>query len=180
MKTLRLLLPFTYGVDACAIDSALRLAKGRDAILVPLALIAVPGDGQSKGARLEYVQQSKDFLEAVQCKAARYGVPLERVEVFTSDVVQSIGAIASEMECEGVLLFIGGKHGVLLTDNEIKRLMEHVTCRYYILRLPSDTSRSLQHGLRARFSSWLLRKPERSDGLVQAQDWSEKETIFST
>src|SRR5690242_11885613 len=100
MKTTRLLLPFTHGVDVCAIDSALRLAKGYDAILVPLALIYVPEDGQAKGARLEHIQQSKDFLEVVKHKAARYGVPLERLEVYTSDIAQSIRIIASEMECE--------------------------------------------------------------------------------
>jgi len=167
MKTTRLLLPFTHGVDVCAIDSALRLAKGCEAILVPLALIYVPGDGKSKGARLEHIQQSKDFLEAVKHKAARYNVPLERLEVFTSDVAQSVRAIASEMECEGILLFVGGKHGVLLSASEIKHLMEHFTCKLYIQRLYSNDGRSLKRVIRERFSHWLHGRSEQRDELLQ-------------
>jgi len=167
MKTMRLLLPFTHGVDAYAIDSALRLAKGRDAILIPLALIHVPEDGRPKGARLEHIQQSKDFLEAVKRKAARYSVPIERLEVYTSDVVESIRAIASEMECEGILLFVGGRDGVLLTAREIKHLMEHFTCNLYVLRLESDGNRSLKRVLRERFTYWLHGRTEHRDELLQ-------------
>jgi hypothetical protein len=170
MKTTRLLLPFTHEIDVCAIDSALRLAKGRDAILVPVALINVPEDGRSKGARLEHIQQSKDFLEVVKHKAARYGVPLERLEVFTSDVAHSIRAVASEMECEGILLFVGTKDDVLLSTIEIKRLMEHVTCKLYILRLQSNDGRSLKRVLRERFSRWLPARSAQKDELLQIQN----------
>jgi len=171
MKTTRLLLPFMHGVDMHAIDAALRLAKGYEAILVPLSLIDLPEDGRAKGARLEHIQQSKDFLEAVKHKAARYGVPLERLEVYTSDVAQSIRAIASEMECEGILLFVESKHDVLLSMGEIKRLMEHMTCKLYILRLQADDGRSFKRVLRERFSHRLLARPKQKDELLQVQNW---------
>jgi len=177
MKTISLLLPFTHGVDMCALDHAMRLAKGCNAILVPLALIYVPEDGRTKGARLEHIQQTKDFLEAVKHKAARYDVPIERLEVFTSDVAQSIRVVASEMECEGILLFVGGDHGVLLLASEIKRLMEHVTCKLYVMRLSSNDGRSLKQVLRDRFSHWLLGRPGQRDELLQLQYWSESETL---
>src|SRR5215831_8293416 len=90
MKTLRFLLPFVHGVDLYAIEQAILLAKGHEATLVPLALIYVPEEHHARGARLEQIQQSKDFLESVKFKAARYAVPLERMEVFTSNIVQSI------------------------------------------------------------------------------------------
>ena|SRR5579884_569107 len=170
MKTIRLLLPFTHGMDAYAIESALRLAKGRDAILIPLALIHVPEGGRPKGARLEHIQQSKDFLEAVKHKAVRYGVPIERLEVYTSDVVESIRVIASEMGCEGILLFVGGKHGILLSPREIKHLMEHFTCRLYILRLEKDGDRSLKRVLRDRFSYWLHGRTAQRDELLQVKN----------
>ena len=176
MKTMRLLLPFTHGVDMCALDSAVRLAKSCDATLVPLALISVPQDGRAAGARLENIQQSKDFLEAVRHKAARYGVPLERLEVFTGDAVRSIRVIASEMECEGILLFVGGGHGVLLEAGEMKRLMEHVTCKLYIMRVQSSDGRDLKRVLRERFSNWLLGKSRQKDELLQVRNWSEGET----
>ena len=170
MKTMRLLLPFTHGVDVCAIDSALRLAKGYEAILVPLALIDIPENGRSKGARLEHIQQSKDFLEAVKRKAARYGVPLERLEVFTSDVAESIRAIASEMECEGILLFVGEKNAILLSSIEMKHLMEHFTCRLYVLRLQRDGGRSLKRVIRERFAHWLRGMSEQMNELLEVQN----------
>src|SRR6266516_5989058 len=114
VKTPRFLLPFVHGVDMCAIEQAILLAEAQEAILVPLVLIYVPEQRCAKGARLEHIQQSKDFLEAVKFKAARYAVPIERLEVFTSDIVQSINLVAREMTCDGILLFIGHKNGILL------------------------------------------------------------------
>src|SRR5260370_774174 len=72
MKTPRWLLPFTHGVDTAAIEYAVRLAESAGATLVPVSLISAP----PKGARLEHIQQSKDFLEAVQHKAERFQVPV--------------------------------------------------------------------------------------------------------
>ena len=86
MKNSRFLLPFVHGVDMRAIEQAILLAKGHEAILVPLVLIYVPEERRAKGARLEYIQQSRDFLEAIKFKAARYDVPIERLEVYTSDI----------------------------------------------------------------------------------------------
>ena len=103
MKATRFILPFVHGVDKFAIEQAILLAKSHQATLVPLVLIHVPEERRKKGARLEYVQQSKDFLETVKQKADWYSVQIERLEVFTSDVVQSINLVASEMECEGIL-----------------------------------------------------------------------------
>ena len=79
-----------------AIEQAILLAKSLEATLIPLSVIHVPQEGRSRGARLEHIQQSKDFLEAVKYKAARYGVPVERYEVFTADIVQSINIVANE------------------------------------------------------------------------------------
>ena len=170
MGTTRLLLPFTHGIDVCAIDSALRLAKGYDATLVPLALIYLPEDRRSKGARLEHIQQSKDFLDLVKHKAARYGVPIERLEVYTSNVAESIRAIASEMECEGILLFAGDTNDILLSSIEMKRLMEHFTCKLYVLRLETGGGRSLKQILRTRFANWFSGMPTQQDELLKIQN----------
>src|SRR5215469_10368057 len=175
MKRVNLLLPFTHGVDMCAIAQALLLAKGRQATLVPLALIHVPEERRAKGARLEHVQQSKDFLEAVKHKAARYDVPIERFEVFTSDVVQSINTIASDLECEGVLLFVGRKDGILLQASEIKRLMETTGCRLYILRLQTGDSKGVAQKLLKGFLSWSRKQRTR---LAPAQEGSEEEVTL--
>jgi hypothetical protein len=60
----RWLLPFTYGVDMRAIDYLVSLAENNGATLIPVSLISVPNHSRSGGARLEHIQQSKDFLEA--------------------------------------------------------------------------------------------------------------------
>jgi len=178
MKRINLLLPFTHGVDMRAIEQALLLAKGRQATLVPLALIHVPEERRAKGARLEHVQQSKDFLEAVKHKAARYAVPIERFEVFTSDVVQSINTIASDLECEGILLFVGRNDGILLQASEIKHLMETTTCRLYILRLQTGDGEGVAQKLLKGFSRWLSLSRKQRARLAPAQESSEEEVTF--
>ncbi len=177
MKRIKLLLPFTHGVDMCAIEQALLLAKGRQATLVPLALIHVPEERRAKGARLEYVQQSKDFLEAVKHKAARYAVPIERFEIFTSDVVQSINTIAGDLECEGILLFVGRKDGILLQASEIKHLMETTACKLYILRLQTADGEGFTHKILKGFSRWLSLSRKQQAGPAPVQESSEEVTL---
>src|SRR5205085_6917170 len=99
-----LLLPFTHGIDVSAITYALALAQRFQATLVVLSLIRLPEGPSTRKPRLEAIQQSKDFLEFVQHKAARQGVPTVRVELYTHHPVLSIRAIAQEMECAGILL----------------------------------------------------------------------------
>ncbi len=179
MKTSRLLLPFVHGVDMCAIEQAIRLAKSHEATLVPLVLIYVPEERRAKGARLEHIQQSRDFLETIKHKAARYSVPVERLEVFTCDVVQSINLVASEMACEGILLFIGRKDGILLQVNEIKRLMETPTCKLYIMHLQTEERESVNQLLRQRFSQWLNGRRKKQEDLLQGQEALEEEVELS-
>src|SRR5438067_13861187 len=109
MKTLRWLLPFMHGVDMRAIDSVVNLAASTGATLVAVSLISVPDKPGSRGARLEHIQQSKDFLEAVKWKAARYSVPVERYEVFTGIVLQSLTLLLRDQECAGVALLTAEK-----------------------------------------------------------------------
>src|SRR5258708_26769003 len=119
MKTPRWLLPFTHGVDTAAIEYAVRLAESAGATLVPVSLISAP----PKGARLEHIQQSKDFLEAVQHKAERFQVPVERYEVFTADVIQSLTTLVHERRCEGSVLVTGGEDSRFMRDREVKHLL---------------------------------------------------------
>ena len=175
MKTTRFLLPFVHGVDKYAIEQALRFAKSHEATLIPLVLIRVPEE-RRKGVRLEHIQQSRDFLETVKHKASRYAVPIERLEIFTSDVVQSINLVAGEMECEGILLFIGRKDGVLLQVNEIKHLLEVPSCKLYIIHLQTNTHESFTHKLRQRFSHLLSgRRKKQEEQLQQGREALEEE-----
>ena len=156
MKTTRFLLPFVHGVDKFAIEQAILLAKSHQAVLVPLVLIHVPEERRKKGIRLEHLQQSKDFLETIQQKADWYAVQIERLEVFTSDVVQTINLVASEVEYEGILLFVSHKGGILLQLHEIKRVMEMPVRKLYIIHLQTNTHENFTYKLRQRFSPYHL------------------------
>ena len=81
------------------------------------------------------IQQSKDFLEFVYHKATRQGVPIVRIERYTQHLVQSIRALAQEMECTGILLFVHRGAGVLLATGEVKQLLEDDSLPLYIVPL---------------------------------------------
>jgi hypothetical protein len=176
METKRLLLPFTNTIDSCALENALRLAKGYNATLVPLALVHIPVEQQRKGARLEHIQQAKDFLEAVKHKATRYNVPIERLEVFTTNVVQSIDDVAQQMACEGILLFISGETGVLLRIDDIKHLIAMETHKLYLVRMPSNGNNNFMHSLHQRLSSLVPGNRKRQISRLEEQGGGEAES----
>jgi len=134
---INLLLPFTHGINESAITYALAFAQRFHFTLVVLSLISLPEKPGTHKPRLEDIQQSKDFLEFVHHKAARQGVPIVRVELYTRHPVRSIRTLAQEMECAGILLFVHRGAGVLLATGELKQLLEGERIPLYIARLPS-------------------------------------------
>lgn len=138
MTTTRLLLPFTGSINALALSHAVQLAAQRQATLVPLALIRVK---PNKAARLERIQQAQDFLELASCKAERQGVTIEQARVYTSDVTRSIEAVAGELNCEAVIIFLSAAEEVFLEPAEIRELMDRAACNAHIVLLPSRRER---------------------------------------
>ena len=92
-KTTRLLLQFTYEGEMDTIEVAVLQTASHHAALIPLS--ASCASDERKGVRLELIKQPKDFLEAVQRKAFRHPVSLERFEVFTGARVQRMCADGS-------------------------------------------------------------------------------------
>jgi hypothetical protein len=165
MKTLRWLLPFTFGVDMRAIDAAISLAQSAGATLVPVSLVsASPGR-----ARLEHVQQSKDFLEVVQNKAERHLVPLESYEVFTADVLPSLTILVHDTRCDGIVLVTEGAHTRLMQDEEVKHLLIKPPAALVLIRLPAHTGFTPPVHLGTRFLSRLRRLWEQQETTWQAQ-----------
>lgn len=136
--TTRLLLPFTGSINVTALNYAIQLAEQRQAMLVPLALIAA---GPGKRVRLEHIQQAQDFLELTRRKAERQNVPIEPIRLYTQDAALSIEAIAGEMDCEAVLLFLCNTDEVLLGHEEIRALMDDSACNMHIILLPEKRGR---------------------------------------
>jgi hypothetical protein len=173
MKTTRLLLPFTHGVDMEALEVAVLLAKSHEATLIPLALVHVPDQRRSTGARLEHIQQAKDFLEAAQHKAMRHNVSIERFEVFTSDAAQSTDVLVQQLECDGILLFARGSDSMLLSTDEARRLREKIACMCYIVRLPAKRRAGVLQLLREYLPGWITGQWKRAEELVSLQALAE-------
>jgi hypothetical protein len=165
MKTTRLLLPFMHGVEMETLEAAVLLAASHHATLVPLSLVPAP-DTRGKGARLEHIQQSKDFLEAIQQKASRHRVPLERFEAFTDDVVQSIAVLVQQMACDGAILALRGRNGSLLSAAMIEQLMAMRPCPLFLIYLPSKES-SWVSRLREHFFKRRLRYQQGAEKHMQ-------------
>ncbi len=163
MKTMRWLLPFTYGVDMGAIDSLIHLAASTGATLIAVSLIVVPPERRSRGARLESIQQSKDFLEAVWWVAARYHVAVERHEVTTPDAVQQIKQLVYELQCDSIVLASRREKEILLHALELKHLLEDPPAPLLLIRLSTLEQHSFFERMAAHFQSLLHR-------LVKLQD----------
>jgi nucleotide-binding universal stress UspA family protein len=170
MNAPRWLLPFTYGVDMRALDAVVGLAGSARATLVPVSLISVPHEDRSRGARLEHIQQSKDFLEALQFKAARLEVPVERYEVFTGDVLQSIAVLVRELHCDSIVLVSTGNRDVLLHASELKRLVMEPPASLVLIRLPARTQSTQAWRPGDRLLSWLRRLWGYQDDSRHTQD----------
>lgn len=173
---MRLLLPFQHGLNVDAIEQAIRLAKGHNATLVPLSLIPMSEKSYRKGARLDLVQQSKDFLETVKHKARAYGVPLESIEVYTHHPVASIHTLVTEMRCDGIALFLGYKSALFLPQDAIGRLVEEATCKLYIMRLPVQERITLAQKIWMYLTRLLPEKPALQDAQLQTQEVLSNET----
>jgi len=177
MMELRWLLPFTHGVDMRAIDYVVRLAESRGATLVPVSLVSVPSGPRSRGARLEHIQQSKDFLEAVKYKAARLQVPVERYEVFTGDVIQSITALVYDLHCDGIVMVAIENKEVLLRAHELKRLLTDPPMTLMLIRLPAHPQKAQASFLGVGFLSWLHRLWHYRVDAMPLQDAPEAEGV---
>lgn len=176
MEAQRWLLPFTHGVDMRAIDYVVRLAESAGATLVAVSLVSSPRKPGSRGARLEHIQQSKDFLEVVKWKAARYEVPVERHEVFTADVMQSITMLTSEMHCDGIILVTDREREALLQAHEVKRLLIEPPVSLVLIRLSANPAQTPVPHLGTRFLSWLQKLWGQQDGLaVEEPLWIRRE-----
>ncbi len=139
----RLLLPFTRGLHAHALEYAVLLARNRHATLVPFSLIYV--SSTIGGARLEYIQQAKDFQALVQSKAARYGVAVETQEAYTSDVIGSIQRMTQELTCDNIILFVCDGEGILLSTSEVKHILTLVPGQHHVIRLQGNASHRSLH-----------------------------------
>ncbi|MBO0778505.1 MAG: hypothetical protein J2P37_06710 [Ktedonobacteraceae bacterium] len=153
-----MLLPFVHGIDIPALSCALSFAQETDATLLLVSLIRLSQGSKRRGIRPEAVAQAHDFFEVMAHKAERAGVATRRVQLSTQRVPRSIKALAQEMACAGVLLFVRDGTGVLLETSDIKQLLEQPAQPVYLFRLaPRKSLFSLAGAALARWFRPLLR-----------------------
>lgn len=148
---MRLLLPFTFGVEMDVLETLVLFASNQHATLIPLSLISLPSTKRTGGC-LELIQQSKDFLEAVRQKAARHQVPLEPVEVSTHNATHSILLSVEQLRADAILLAIRGTYGSLLDMEVIEQLIERRPCALLAVSLPPKKRNCWTAHVRRRFA----------------------------
>ncbi len=166
------LLPFTFGVDMQALDAALGLAQKGNATLVALSLITVPSGKRSRGVRLEHIQQSQDFLETVKYRAARFAIPIERHEVYTENVLGSLGTLPHKLECAGMILVSRGEQALLLNNQEMQHMLSTVPVPLMLIHFSGQTKQSWFSRIMALFVSW--RQSLWKDILVESTVFDQK------
>jgi hypothetical protein len=136
MKERRWLLPFTYRINSEALELVCQMARGADATLVAISLLA-PRPG--KGIQIEEIQESKDFLESVHYYAKIHEVIAERHEVWvaTGDNIPSrIQTFVRDYQCDSMVVIVHQRQGVLLQTDEIAALILNPPASLVLLRLP--------------------------------------------
>ena len=170
MNRTRWLLPFTSAVDMRALDAVVCLAESHGATLVAMSLITVPHESRPRGVRLEYLQQSKDFLVAVQCKAARQHVLIECYEVFTADVIRSMKPLVHEQHCSSIVLVTRGEKDSLLQHHELRQLLDAPPASLVLIRLPAHTQPAWLWSPGSWFADGLRHLRGQQNNLNQQQD----------
>lgn len=156
MSGLRLLLPFTHGVDAHALTHALMFAKVTQATLVTVALIPLPQQEGVKGPRLEHIQQAKDFLEFMRTKADIFHVALERHEIFTREAVAQITLSTLQLGCQGLLLVWCEREARFSLVDEAEQLTQQaLPFPLYIVRSIPEKGSVKRLTLLQQLASWL-------------------------
>jgi hypothetical protein len=168
----RWLLPFTTGVDMQAFDAALGLVQKGNATLVALSLIAVPTEKRSRGVRLEYIQQSQDFLETIKYRAARLSIPIERHEVYTENVLESLETLPHKLGCEGTILVSRGEQTLLLNRQEMQHMLAEVPVPLMLIHFSGQAGTNWFSHIKTLFVSW--RESQRKDRPIESTVYDQK------
>ena len=160
MRMIRLLLPFSHGVDARAIDHVLFFAKASHATLVALALIpAAQPDGED--VRLERIQQARDFLETIATKAEAAQLNVERHECFTANILECIESYVQEANCEGIVMLSDAHKTYFLSEDEAQLLQQNSPCSLYRLSMIQKKKASAQQQPLSHLWSWFSQQDQK-------------------
>lgn len=135
----RLLLPFTHGIDGTAIEYALIFARQTRSTLVAGSWLS-PVVGKPGRPLLGHIEQSQDFLALTGYKAKRFHVPVEPIELYSIDSAKSMQALAGEMDCDAILLFMRNEKVLLISKEEMQQLLRDSHVPLLLVKLPGKYS----------------------------------------
>ncbi|BCL79431.1 hypothetical protein ccbrp13_18960 [Ktedonobacteria bacterium brp13] len=168
----RLLLPFTEGIDASAIDYALTIAHRAHGTLVVVSYLrTVP----KKSGKLAYpragaLEQSQDFMASLRYKADCRHVHVEIIELYSQDIPGSVQQLAHKYECDAVMVFTRNGKAVLLSNSEAQALIQNQAIPLFMVRLM--THRPIKSKVKdwlAYAASFKKAQPARSHSALAAQ-----------
>jgi nucleotide-binding universal stress UspA family protein len=177
METVRLLLPFTHGINVQAIEQAICLAQSRHATLVALVLLPLSAQHPERGVRLEHIEQANDFLKTVARKAGQYQVPLEQHKVVSTDTVKTLLEEAERLHCENIIVAVRKKRASLLHDQEVLPLLTQRHSKLLLIHLAPRPISPVQAILAALFPG--RAEQSRKYEIIQVQPFSSKDIAAS-
>jgi hypothetical protein len=140
--------------------------------LVGLSLVVTPPRRQ---VRLEYIQQSQDFLEALRHKARRMQVACECYEAYTSNPLEHITTLTSKLACEELVLMSKGKHTLLLQPQETQSLLLHPPTSLVLVHFPKHPPQHFRVWFDQQWRSWWQRTRGTHGALAETFLWESKE-----
>lgn len=169
----RLLLPFTEGIDASAIDYALTIAHRAHGTLVVVSYLRIAPKKSGKPAypRAGALEQSQDFMASLRYKADCRHVHVEVLEFYSQDIPGSVQQLAHEFECDAVMVFTRSGKAVLLANSEAQQLIQNQSIPLFMVRLMA------RRPIRSKVKAWLAyaaslkkKQPERLHSALAAQN----------
>jgi nucleotide-binding universal stress UspA family protein len=140
----RILFPFTgHAISRRALDSAFRLAKAEDAVLVPTYLATVPLRLALQAPVPLQCESALPLLDAIEAGGARYGVDVEaRIEKGRS-ARSALQTLTEEETFDRIVIPAAGKAQAGFSGEDVAWILEHVDAEVVVFRAASRDEKVL-------------------------------------
>jgi nucleotide-binding universal stress UspA family protein len=140
----RILFPFTgHAISRRALDSAFRLARAEDAVLVPVYLATVPLRLALEAPVPLQCETALPLLDAIEANGARYGVEVEaRIEKGRSPR-SALQALVEQETFDRVVLPASSRAQAGFSGEDVAWILEHVDAEVVVFRAASRDEKVL-------------------------------------
>lgn len=140
----RILLPFTgHAISRRALDSAFRLAKAEDAVLVPAYLATVPLRLALEAPLPVQCQSALPLLDAIEQKGLRYGVQIDaRIEKGRSPR-DAIKRLMAEEDFDRIVIPASSRAEVGFSTDDVAWILSHLAGEVVVIRAAAEDEKIL-------------------------------------